>query len=97
MAAEPGNTDQSESDDDDKDDDKKDDAKPATPAAPAQPAAPALPGQPAQPGKQPQYFYMPNAQGQMTLMKTITPGTNGATGTPAAGNEKAKEGSKWQI
>ena len=76
MAAEPGNADQSESDDADKDDDKKDDAKLVTPAAPATPA------QPGQTGQQPQYFYMPNAQGQMTLMKTIMPNPNAKAAKP---------------
>ena len=40
-------------------------------------------------GAAPQYFYMPNAQGQMTLMKTIMPGAAGA------GNETAKAESKF--
>ena len=79
LAAEPGNADQSESDEEDKDDDKKDDAKPATPATPAAPAAQAQPGQP---GQQPQYFYMPNAQGQMTLMKTVMPNPNAKAAKP---------------
>ena len=89
MAAEP-TADQSESDEED---DKEEAAEKPAAQQQQQPSY-AKPGEQPKPG---QLFYMPNAQGQMTLMKALAPGANGAP--PAvpgatATKETAKETGK---
>ena len=100
LAAEP-TADQSESESDEEDDKEDAAEKPAAQQQQQQQPSYAKPGEQPKPG---QLFYMPNAQGQMTLMKALAPGANGAppavpgaTATKETAKETGKVESKWCV